>query len=223
MNENGFVRMEQLWELMLHADQHIVEIVTRYGTWTYAILAAIIFVETGLVVVAFFPGDGTLFAAGMLAATGHLDLSALFVLLTAATVLGHTSNHLIGRYFGGVLFRSAASRRRWHFDRAVRFFARYGFWAVVFSRFFPFLRSMVPFVSGVAHMPFGKFSLANVLGGMAWIATYLLAGYVLGEIPVVQQHFGLVFGLMLAVLTVGLFVGLVKQIAAHRRDSEGTK
>ncbi len=213
--------MEQLWELMLHADQHIAQMAAQYGTWTYAILAAIIFVETGLVVVAFFPGDGTLFAAGMLAATGHLDLGVLLVLLTGATVLGHTSNHLIGRYFGGLLFRSEASRRRWHFDRAVRFFARYGFWAVVFSRFFPFLRSMVPFVSGMARMPFGKFSLANVLGGLAWIATYLLAGYLLGEMPVVQQHFGLVFSLMLGVLAMSLLVGLAKQIVAHRIGSKG--
>lgn len=215
--------MSQLLELMLHADQHIAEIAAQYGGWTYAILAFIIFVETGLVVVTFFPGDGTLFAAGMLAATGHLDLMVLFVVLTAATVLGHTSNHLIGRYFGQLLFRSERSRKRWRVDQAWRFFMRYGFWAVVVSRYVPFLRSMVPFVSGVAGMPFGKFSLANVVGGMAWIATWLLAGYFLGEIPAVRQHFGLVFSLMLAVLGLALLIGLARQLyewAASPRELE---
>ncbi len=204
--------MEQLWELMLHADQHVAELVAEYGGWTYAILMLIIFVETGLVVVTFFPGDGTLFTAGMLAASGQLDLWALWILLTIATVLGHTSNYLIGRWVGYQFFRKRNSLLKQQLERAYRFFLRYGFWAVVVSRYIPFMRSMVPFVTGLAHMPFGKFTLANVLGGAVWIATYLLAGYFLGEIPVVRQHFGLVFSLMLLLLGVALLAAVSKQL-----------
>lgn len=206
--------MEEFWHWILHADENIADWVRDYGALTYLIVAAIIFVETGLVVVIFFPGDALLFSAGVLAAAGQLDLAFLLILLSAATFLGNTSNYFIGRYVGGRLLHK--SRLAAYLARAHRFYERFGAPAVALSRFFPFMRSLVPFVAGITAMPFPLFSLYNALGGVAWIAAYLAAGYFFGEIPWVQQNYGLVFfGLMVLVLA-GFLAGIFNEIRKRK-------
>ena len=138
--------------MMLHADETIFEVVHQYGPWIYLVLFAIIFIETGLVVVTFFPGDALLFSAGMLAATGDLQLIILLPLLILATLLGHTSNYWIARVIGDRFFRGFNSKSYAGITKARQYYERYGGQAVLWSRFFPFIRSFIPFVSGLSGM-----------------------------------------------------------------------
>jgi membrane-associated protein len=189
--------MDQFLEWTLHADEYIGELIKNYGGWTYLILCLIIFVETGLVVVAFFPGDGLLFSAGLFAAAGALDLTLLIVLLTLATILGNTSNFFIGRFFGDQFFQSDKTVWGRQVEKAHAYHEKYGPWAVSLSRFVPFMRTLVPFTAGLTGMSFRLFTPYNVIGGLAWILAYLLAGFFFGEIPWVKEHYGLIFSVLL--------------------------
>lgn len=202
--------MDELLNLMLNADETISEIVDQHGTLTYLIVFAIIFIETGLVVVTFFPGDGLLFSVGILAASGEMNLWTLLVLLIVATVLGNTSNYLIGRFIGKRFFRKQKIRRNQYLSKAFDYYEKYGVWAIVMSRFFPFLRSFVPFVSGISEMKFGQFTWANIIGGIAWICLYILLGFFLGEIPWVKEHYGLVLSISLTVILLVMLIGALK-------------
>ncbi|RMG24989.1 MAG: hypothetical protein D6730_11630 [Bacteroidetes bacterium] len=204
--------MQELFHLMLNADELINEIVSQYGVWTYAVLFAIIFIETGLVVVTFFPGDGLLFSAGVLASAGQLQLGLLLVLLSLATILGNTSNYYLGRLVGERFFRKSSSKRSGYLEKAQHYYEQYGAKAVLLSRFFPFMRSFIPFVSGIARMPFARFTWANVAGGVLWIAAYLLLGYFFGEIPWVKQHYGLIFSVLILLLLLVLLGALLKAL-----------
>lgn len=199
--------MNELLELMLNADQLIGEIVSQYGKVTYFIIFAIIFIETGLVVVTFFPGDALLFSTGILAASGEISLGWILVLLILATVLGNTSNFMIGRYIGEKFFRKERINRSKYLAKAFGYYERNHFKANVLSRFFPFLRSFVPFVSGVSEMKFSLFTSANITGGVIWIGTYVLIGYFFGSIPWVEENYGLVFSLsiifMISIMVLG--------------------
>lgn len=203
--------MEELLNLMLHADETIGEVLSRYGVLTYLILFSIIFIETGLVVVTFFPGDGLLVSAGILAASGELNLSLLILILSFATILGHTSNFMIGWLMGKRFFKKDKPRRNTYLSKAYAFYTKYGGVAIAVSRYIPFMRSFVPFVAGMARMNMVTFTWYNILGGIAWILTYLLLGYLFGEIPWVRENYGLVFSVMLILLS---FVVLLSGIRA---------
>ncbi|GIV32436.1 MAG: cytochrome o ubiquinol oxidase [Saprospiraceae bacterium] len=204
--------MSELFDLLLKADESIGQIVQQYGTLTYLILAAIIFTETGFVVIMFFPCDGILFSAGMMAATGKLELSLLLLLLSIATILGHTSNYFIGYFLGTRYFRKSKLRKTMYLQKALDLYKKYGTLAVFFSRYIPFMRSFVPFVSGVSFMPFWRFTLANVLGGVVWVSSYLLAGYFFGNIPIVKKNFSLIFSLLLIFLILATLIGFAKSM-----------
>jgi membrane-associated protein len=182
-----------LIDFILHIDEHLTAIIARYGVWTYAILFAIIFVETGLVVMPFLPGDSLLFAAGAFASKGALNPVVLTVLLTIAAVIGDTVNYWIGRYFGPRVFtenRRFLNKR--HLDRAQEFYERHGGKAIVFARFVPIVRTFAPFVAGVGAMNYPRFLMYNVGGGIAWITMFVWAGYFFGNIPTVEKNFELV-------------------------------
>ena len=181
-------------DLVLHLDAHLLKMVAEYGVWIYAILFAIIFCETGLVVTPFLPGDSLLFVAGAIAATGELDVNLLFALLAAAAFLGNLVNYAIGRWFGKRFFTDRGSR--WlnprHLERANAFYERHGGSAVIISRFMPIIRTYVPFVAGLACMDARKYSIFNAVGAVLWVGGLAYAGYFFGNIPWVRGNLTLI-------------------------------
>jgi membrane-associated protein len=182
-----------LVDFILHIDEHLNSIIAQYGTWTYAILFGIIFVETGLVVMPFLPGDSLLFAAGAFASRGSLNPVLLNILLVVAAVLGDNVNYFIGRYFGPRVFTANNKLlNRKYLLRAQEFYDRHGGKAVVFARFVPIVRTFAPFVAGVGAMHYPRFLAYDVGGGVAWITLFVWAGYFFGNIPAVEKNFELV-------------------------------
>ena len=212
--------MQEIIELMIHADQLISDIVSRYGTLTYLILFAIIFIETGLVVVTFFPGDGLLFSAGILAASQDLDLTSLLILLSLATILGHISNFFIGRFLGERFFRKQDEKRYYYLTKAKNYYDKWGNISIIASRFFPFMRSFVPFVAGISKMNLVQFHWCNIVGGVGWICTYILLGYFFGEIPLVKDNFGYVFSIIIITLLIYLLIVTAKMTIRRVREKK---
>ena len=192
-----------LADWVLHLDRHLVEVLARYDLWIYALLFAVIFCQTGLVVAPFLPGDSLLFGAGALAAvdtSGTLHLSWLLLLLGVAAIAGNSLNYWIGRKIGRRAFDGRSKLLRLeHLQRAEGFFQRHGGVAIVLSLFMPVVRSFTPFVAGVGRMPAARFQLFNVLGGAGWVALFLCGGFLFGNLPVVKQNFGLMTLLIIAV------------------------
>ncbi len=180
----------QLIDFILHVDRHLQAFVGQHGAWVYALLFAIVFVETGLVLMPFLPGDSLLFIVGALCGAGLLNLPLAMALLLAAAILGDQLNYSIGRYFGPKVFRWEQSRwfNRQAFEQAHAFYERHGGITIVLARFMPFVRTFVPFVAGVAEMTRSKFTLYNVAGAPLWVVGLLLAGYFFGNLPWVQTH-----------------------------------
>ncbi len=180
----------QLVDFILHVDVHLRDFVAEHGNWVYALLFLIVFVETGVVVMPFLPGDSLLFIVGTLCGAELMSLPVAMVLLLLAAIAGDQTNYTIGRYFGPKVFQWEDSRffNRAAFDKAHAFYEQYGGITIVLARFMPFIRTFVPFVAGVAAMTRSKFTAYNVLGGVIWVVGLLLAGYFFGNLPVVQTH-----------------------------------
>lgn len=184
-----------LIDFVLHIDRHLVEIVSQYQTWTYLILFLIIFAETGFVVTPFLPGDSLLFAAGALIAKGNtgLDIYLMGLLLIIAAIIGNTVNYYMGSYLGVKVFKE--DNKILKIDYLLKtqaFFTKHGGKAVIFSRFLPIIRTIAPFVAGIGKMPFGQYTVYNVVGGISWVVSFLLLGYLFGNLPVVKENFTLV-------------------------------
>jgi len=179
-----------LIDFILHVDVHLSHFMQAYGLWVYALLFAIIFIETGVVVMPFLPGDSLLFVVGTMCAQGAMSLPLSIGLLIAAAVLGNQSNYTIGRYFGPKVFQWENSRffNKKAFMQAHDFYEKYGGITIVLARFMPFLRTFAPFVAGVAQMTRRKFSVYDVAGGSLWVGGVTTAGYLFGNIPWVQKH-----------------------------------
>ncbi|HOP90002.1 MAG TPA: DedA family protein [Ottowia sp.] len=180
----------QLVDFILHVDRYLGAFVAQYGAWVYALLFLIVFVETGVVVMPFLPGDSLLFVVGALAGAGLISYPLACAVLLAAAILGDQCNYSIGRYFGPKVFQWEDSRffNRRAFDKAHAFYERYGGVTVILARFMPFIRTFVPFVAGVAEMSRGKFSFFNVTGALIWVLGLVTAGYVFGNLPWVQAN-----------------------------------
>jgi membrane-associated protein len=208
--------LKKLLSFALHLDSHLHQVFVDYGAWTYGILFVIIFCETGLVVTPFLPGDSLLFAVGALAAAGGLHVGLLFVLLAAAAIMGNTLNYSIGRFIGPKAF---TDRHRFfrteYLYRAHAFYERHGGKAIALSRFLPIFRTFAPFVAGIGAMSYPRFLLFNAFGGMAWVATFLLAGYFFGNIPFVKNNFSLVIMGIIVVTVIPPVVGYFR----HRRQA----
>jgi membrane-associated protein len=179
-----------LIDFILHVDVHLSNFVQAYGPWVYALLFAIIFVETGVVVMPFLPGDSLLFVVGALCGAGLMNLPLSIALLTAAAILGNQSNYTIGRYFGPKVFQWENSRffNKKAFQQAHDFYEKYGGITIVAARFMPFLRTFAPFVAGVAQMTRSKFTFYDVTGGLLWVGGITVAGYLFGNIPWVKEN-----------------------------------
>ncbi|MDB6156545.1 MAG: hypothetical protein JWO04_251 [Gammaproteobacteria bacterium] len=197
-------------DIVLHLDKHLVDLLTQYHAWIYAILFVVIFSETGLVVTPFLPGDSLLFAVGALSAvdtSGTLSAPVAFVLLSLAAVLGNTVNYAIGRAIGPPAFSGRYRLLKVEYlHRTEEFFKRHGGMAVALSRFMPIIRTFAPFVAGVGRMPYARFLGYNLLGGVLWVALFVWGGYLFGNIPVVKQNFGIVTILIILVSLLPLVV-----------------
>ncbi len=200
----------QLVDFILHVDKHLGAFVAHYGPWVYALLFVIVFVETGVVVMPFLPGDSLLFVVGALAGAGLISYPLVCAILLVAAIGGDQCNYSIGRYFGPKVFQWEDSRffNRRAFDKAHAFYERYGGVTVILARFMPFIRTFVPFVAGVAEMSRSKFSLFNVTGALIWVLGIVTAGYVFGNLPWVQANLSkIIWGLILVPGLIAIYGG----------------
>jgi membrane-associated protein len=207
-------------DVVMHLPEHLVDLTSRYGTTTYAILAAIIFCETGLVITPFLPGDSLLFAAGAVAAMGQLNVLLLFVILVSAAIVGDNLNYFIGRRVGQRILEGhmpLLSRfvKRKHVERTQRFFEKRGARTIVLARFVPIVRTFAPFVAGVGRMPYATFLGFSIGGGLAWCGIFLFAGYGFGRLPWVKAHFG---ALVIAIILISLVPMVVEILKARREE-----
>jgi membrane-associated protein len=211
----------EFFDFLLHFDRHLLDFIRDYGSWVYGILFAIIFVETGIVIWPFLPGDSLLFAAGALCATGALNTPITAALLIAAAVAGDGVNYSIGRFIGPRVFAATDAGgfshrllNRDHLNRAHEFFEKYGGKAVIMGRFVPIVRTFVPFVAGAALMTRRTFILYNIVGGILWVTLCLGAGLLFGNIPIVKDNFSLV---TIGIVAVSLLPMAIEWIAHRRR------
>ena len=193
-------------DFILHVDRHLTDFVTAHGGWVYALLFLIIYVETGVVVMPFLPGDSLLFVVGALCGVGLMSVPLSMGLLIAAAVMGNQTNYAIGRHFGPRVFQWEQSRffNKRAFDQAHAFYEKYGGITIVLARFMPFLRTFAPFVAGVAQMTRSRFTFFDVTGGVLWVGGVTLAGYLFGNIPWVKEHLDKI--IWAAILLPGLLV-----------------
>jgi membrane-associated protein len=214
--------LSRLLDLVLHLDKHLSTLVQNCGLWTYLILFVIIFLETGLVVTPFLPGDSLLFAAGTFAAAKALNALWLFIILSAAAVLGDTVNYWIGHFIGPRVFHQEKSRffKKEHLDRTHRFYEKYGAETIIIARFVPIIRTFAPFVAGVGRMSYWKFISYNVIGGVGWVALFVFGGYFFGNIPFIKRNFGLVIIAIIIVSTIPAVVEFYRHRRASRRQTK---
>lgn len=205
-------------DLFLHLDEYLATIISDYGAWTYGILFAVIFVETGLVVMPFLPGDSLLFAAGTFAALGSLNVWFLIGLLAVAAVVGDAVNYSIGHYLGDKAYNIKWIKRE-YLDKTHAFFEKHGGKAIFLARFVPIVRTFAPFVAGIGKMSYGYFATYNVVGGISWVFIFTLLGYFFGNIPFVKHNFELVIIVIILISVVPMFVEWWK----HRREAAAAK
>ena len=222
--------MDVLLDYFLHVDRHLADLAQSYGAWIYAILFAIVFAETGLVVTPFLPGDSLLFAAGALAGTGVLDIATVAAVFFGAAILGDNTNYFVGRTFGPKIFSARETDTFWHrlinrdhLTKAHAFFERHGALAIVAGHFVPIVRTFVPFVAGAAAMTYPKFFAANLAGVLTWVGVCVSAGYWFGQVPVVKNNFSLVAIGIVAVSLLPLVIGYLRARAEARRENAAAK
>ena len=207
--------LAQFIDILLHLDQHLTLLINQYGAWVYAILFAIIFCETGLVVMPFLPGDSLLFVVGALAATGALDVQAVILLLMAAAFLGDNTNYWIGRFIGPRVFTQES---RWlnrrHLEKTEAFYIKHGGKTVLFARFLPIIRTFAPFVAGIGHMVYKRFVLFSILGAIVWINSLVFLGYFFGNIPIIKNNLTLA---ILGIIVLSFLPGIIHFVREKTR------
>ena len=208
------------FDILLHLDTYLHEVILQYGNWTYLIFFIIIFCETGLVVTPFLPGDSLLFIAGTFCALGSLHLGWLLAILSAAAILGNTVNYAIGSYIGPRVFYMQDSRffKKEYLSRTHAFFEKYGPMTIVIGRFLPIIRTFAPFLAGVGSMSYGRFLTYNIVGCVLWIFLFTLGGYFFGTIPLVKNNFTLVIIIILGVSLLPTLVEFVRQKRLSRKS-----
>ncbi|AKP32527.1 DedA family protein [Yersinia aleksiciae] len=210
-------------DFILHIDVHLAELVAQYGVWVYAILFLILFCETGLVVTPFLPGDSLLFVAGALASLPSNDINVhiMVALMVTAAILGDAINYTIGRVFGEKLFSNPDSKifRRSYLDKTHQFYEKHGGKAIILARFVPIIRTFAPFVAGMGKMSYRHFAAYNVIGALVWVLLFTYAGYLFGNVPIVQNNLKL---LIVAIIVVSILPG-VFEVWRHRRAAARQK
>lgn len=203
-------------DVILHLDKHLDAIIRDFGNWTYVIFFAVIFMETGLVVTPFLPGDSLLFAVGAFAAIGSLDVRLLLALLIVAAIAGDTVNYWAGFFVGPKVFNKEKSLllNKEHLHRTHRFYERYGGKTIILARFVPIIRTFAPFVAGIGSMNYRTFIVYNVTGGSGWVALFVLGGYFFGNIPIVKNNFSVV---IFAIIFISILPGVI-EFLRHRKQ-----
>lgn len=186
--------LSDIFNLLLHVDEYLIQITSQYGIWTYLILFLVIFAETGFVVTPFLPGDSLLFAAGAISALGSLNVWGMLIILSIAAILGDTVNYWIGHFFGQKIVDNPKISfiNQKHIDQTNEFYQKHGGKTIILARFVPIVRTFAPFVAGIGKMHYEKFLLYNLIGGVAWVFIFTLLGYFFGNIPFVKANFELV-------------------------------
>jgi len=210
----------EIINFLLHFEQHLRAFIQNYGVWAYALLFAIIFCETGLVITPFLPGDSLLFAAGALAADGSLNIILLSFLLVIAAILGDTVNYWIGYLIGPRVFNEQVRfLKREYLVKTHEFYEKHGGKTIILARFIPIIRTFAPFVAGVGKMTYIRFISYNVIGGLLWVGLFVFAGYFFGNIPVVQKNFSLV---IVAIIILSVLPA-VYEYFQHRKEAQKAK
>lgn len=214
--------IKKLFDIAIHLDRYVVDIINQYGLWTYLILFAVIFSETGFVVTPFFPGDSLLFAVGALAAIGNLNIWGLFLLLTLAAFLGNITNYWIGSKVGPGVFKKEKSRffNKEYLDKTHRFYEKYGSLTIIVARFMPFIRTFAPFVAGIGRMTYTRFLVYSLAGSILWVSLFLFGGYFFGNIPVIKNNFSLVIVAIILISVGPAAVGLLKKKGKKKTGSD---
>ena len=205
-----------LVNFILHIGDHLQELVNNYGNWIYAILFAIVFCETGLVVLPFLPGDSMLFAAGTIAAVGDMNIFVLIGLLIVAAVLGDFVNFEIGKHFGQKLFSNPNSKifKQSYLQKTHDYYEKYGGRTIIIARFIPIVRTFAPFVGGMGNMNYAQFARYNIVGAVLWVVSFTTLGYFFGQLPFVKEHFSWI---MIAIIVISV-VPMIVEIIRHRKD-----
>ena len=204
----------ELIDFIIHIDQHLNDFILKYNNWVYFILFAIIFIETGLVIMPFLPGDSLLFAVGMFAAQGSLNIYASIIILLVAAILGDGCNYLIGKFVGDrilnwKLFGKKLVKEE-HLEKTNGFYEKHGPKTIIIARFIPFVRTFAPFVAGVGSMSYKKFTLFNVVGALFWVVGICLVGYFLGNIDIVKSNFEKVVFIIIFISVLPVIIAFIK-------------
>ena len=208
----------QFINFILHIDKYLIQIIQTYGVLTYALLFGIIFLETGLVVTPFLPGDSLLFVAGTLAAINLLQIHWLVISLTVAAILGDTVNYWIGHHFGPKVFNRENSRffKKEYLEKTREFYFKHGGKTIILARFVPIIRTFAPFVAGVGKMHYGHFISYNIVGGTLWVLLFTLGGYFFGNLSIVKNNFHLV---IVVIIFLSILPGII-EFLKHKRDKK---
>jgi len=198
-------------EFFLHIDKYLAILIAQFGGWSYVILWLVIFMETGLVVTPFLPGDSLLFAAGALAAMGSFNIWFLCLLMVIAAIVGDAVNYSIGHYIGPKAFNSKSKLlKKEYLEKAQAFYDKHGGMAITLARFVPIVRTFAPFVAGIGKMKYGHFAFYNVIGGVAWVNLFLWGGYFFGNVPLVKENFHYVVVAIVLISVVPIGVKMIK-------------
>lgn len=204
--------MATIIDFIVHIDKYLDILIQNYGAWAYGALFVVIFVETGLVVMPFLPGDSLLFVAGTFAAAGAMNVFYLFVLLAFAAVIGDTVNYWLGNYFGEKVFAKFIKKE--HLEKTKSFYERHGKKTIIIARFVPIIRTFAPFVAGVGKMNYPTFLLYNVIGGVSWVLLFVFAGYAFGNVPIVKENLTLV---IIGIILLSLIPAVVEYIKGGKK------
>lgn len=206
-----------LIDFFLHIDKNLAMVIAQYGSLTYLILFLVIFMETGLVVTPFLPGDSLLFAAGALAAMGSFNILILYLLMLVAAIGGDTVNYWLGTFLGREMFDGRSKLfKKSHLDQAEKFYEKHGGKAIVLARFVPIVRTFAPFVAGVSKMHYGNFISYNIVGGIAWVSLFLFSGFLFGNIPFMKENFHYVVLVIVAISVVPIVWEVIKSVKAKK-------
>lgn len=210
--------ISQLVDFILHLDVHLNEIIQNFGIWTYLILFLIIFLETGVVITPFLPGDSLLFAAGSFAALGSLNVWVLFFTLIIAAILGDTINYWIGHYIGPKAFSgNIRFLKKEYLDRTHEFYEKHGGKTIILARFIPIIRTFAPFVAGIGAMNYSRFLVYNVVGAFIWVTLFTFGGYFFGNLPIIKENFTLA---ILAIILISVLPGVVEFLRERFKSSQ---
>jgi membrane-associated protein len=207
-----------IFDFFLHLDKHLNEIIANYGTLTYLILFAVIFLETGFVLIPFLPGDSLLFASGTFASDGSFNIHILYLVVAAAAVLGDTVNYWIGHFLGPKVFdMHIRFLKKEYLEKTRVFYEKYGAKTIILARFVPIVRTFAPFVAGIGAMSYGKFILYNIIGGLVWCALFVYGGFYFGNLQIVKNNFSAV---ILTIILISMLPGLIEYINHRTRRNK---